>query len=251
MKAVDSIPGEIITILNASQRVAVLTGAGISAESGVPTFREAQTGLWAKYDPLQLATPEAFQADPKQVWDWYLWRRELISSTQPNPGHDALVRLENYFPDFTLITQNVDGMHQLAGSQAVIELHGNIFRTKCSLDGRIYSGPLDPSETPYLCPDCGSLLRPDVVWFGESLPAAAIENAIQAASTCQVFISIGTSALVEPAASLPYIALGNSAYVLEINPQATPLSRDASCTIRGNAGDILPRIFAQLVEMKQ
>ena len=151
-----NIPVEVVDTLKSSQFVAVLTGAGISAESGVPTFRDAQTGLWAKYDPLQLATPEAFQNNPQLVWDWYLWRRELISGSQPNSGHLALVDLETFYPEFTLITQNVDGLHQSAGSTGVIELHGNIFRTKCSRDGRIISDPRGPSGSVPLCPECSS-----------------------------------------------------------------------------------------------
>lgn len=247
MIAADAIPGEIIDVLKTSSKVAVLTGAGISAESGVPTFREAQTGLWAKYDPLQLATPEAFRNDPRLVWDWYTWRRELISNSLPNPGHHALVEMESFFPGFTLITQNVDGMQQLAGSRQVIELHGNIFRTKCSRDGRLTSGILDSSASPPMCPDCGSYLRPDVVWFGEGIPAKALDRALQATNSCDLFLSIGTSTLVEPSASLPFIALDTGARVIEINPQTTPLSRSASYSIRGKAGDVLPKLTARMV----
>jgi NAD-dependent deacetylase len=248
MIAADAIPGEIIDVLKTSSKVAVLTGAGISAESGVPTFRGAQTGLWAKYDPLQLATPEAFRSNPKLVWDWYTWRRELIASTLPNPGHHALVDLELFFPEFSLITQNVDGLHQLAGSKEVIELHGNIFRTKCAADGSLFSEPLDLTRTPPLCPGCGSYLRPDVVWFGESLPAGALGHAMRATNTCEIFFSIGTSTLVEPSASLPFIALENGATVIEINPQATPLTSKASHSICGRAGDILPILAAQILK---
>jgi NAD-dependent deacetylase len=247
MIAADAIPGEIIDVLKTSSKVAVLTGAGISAESGVPTFRGAQTGLWAKYDPLQLATPEAFRNDPELVWDWYTWRRALISNSLPNPGHHALVEMESFFSGFTLITQNVDGMHQLAGSRQVIELHGNIFRTKCSRDGRLISGIPDAFESPPRCPECGSYLRPDVVWFGEGLPARALENALQATNSCDLFLSIGTSTLVEPSASLPFIALDTGARVIEINPQPTPFSPSASYSIRGKAGDVLPKLTTQLV----
>ena len=243
----DIFPGEIIEALRANCRVAILTGAGISAESGVPTFRQAQTGLWAKYDPLQLATPGAFQNDPKLVWDWYSWRRELISQSQPNPSHIALVDLENHYPEFTLITQNVDGLHQMAGSTAVIELHGNIFRTKCSRENRLILEEFEAAETPPRCPLCEAYLRPDVVWFGESLPEEELDRALQAASTCQAFISIGTSTLVEPAASLPFIALRNGAMVLEINPQTTPLTPQASYLIRGKAGDVLPILAVQVI----
>ena len=241
------IPVELIEILRTSHRVVVLTGAGISAESGVPTFRQAQTGLWAQFDPLQLATPGVFKNDPKLVWDWYTWRRKLISESQPNPGHKALVDLENHYPEFTLITQNLDGLHQMAGSTEVIELHGNIFRTKCSRENRLISEEFEAAETPPRCPLCEAYLRPDVVWFGESLPEVELDRAIQAASTCQVFISIGTSTLVEPAASLPFIALRNGATVLEINPQTTPLTPQASYLIRGKAGDVLPILAAQVI----
>jgi len=243
---VDKIPVELIEILRTSHRVVVLTGAGISAESGVPTFRQAQTGLWAQFDPLQLATPGAFQNDPKLVWDWYSWRRKLISESQPNPGHNALVDLENHYPEFTLITQNVDGLHQMAGSTQVIELHGNIFRTKCSRENRLISGKIQTAETPPFCPNCGANLRPDVVWFGESLPEDELDQALGAVSTCQVFISIGTSTLVEPAAALPFIALRNGAMVLEINPQITPLTPQASYSVQGNAGDLLPILAVQV-----
>ena len=237
----------MLEILHASSNVAVLTGAGISAESGVPTFRQAQTGLWSQFDPLQLATPQAFQNDPKLVWDWYAWRRKLISESHPNSGHHALADLENYFPEFTLITQNVDGFHQLAGSKAVIELHGNIFRTKCSQENRLITDPPQTTETPPFGPHCGELLRPDVVWFGESLPAEALNKAMRAVNACQVFISIGTSTLIEPAASLPFIALHSGATVLEINPQITPLTPIASYSVRGKAAEVLPKLAAELI----
>jgi len=247
MTTLIDIPDEVVDDLESSQFVAVLTGAGISAESGVPTFRDAQTGLWAKYDPLQLATPEAFQNDPQLVWDWYLWRKELISGSQPNPGHLALVDLEAFYPEFKLITQNVDGLHQSAGSTGVIELHGNIFRTKCSRDGRIISEPLGPSGSVPLCPECSSYLRPDVVWFGENLVTDTLKTALEAARSCEVFISIGTSTFVEPSASLPFLALDNGATVLEINPRSTPLTQRASFSIRGNAGEILPALAAEII----
>ena len=243
----EKFPGEIIEVLRASSSVAILTGAGISAESGVPTFRQAQTGLWAQFDPLQLATQQAFQNDPKLVWDWYSWRRELISKSQPNLGHIALVDLESYYPEFTLITQNVDGLHQMAGSTAVIELHGDIFRTKCSRENKLISEEFGTADIPPRCPHCAAYLRPDVVWFGESLPEDELDRALQAATTCEAFISIGTSTLIEPAASLPFIALRNGAAVLEINPQTTQLTPMASCSVQGNAGDVLPILAAQVI----
>lgn len=240
------IPGEIIQLLRSSTNIAVLTGAGISAESGIPTFREAQTGLWSQYDPMQLATPEAFSKDPKLVWDWYLWRREVIKNAHPNPGHLALVNLEIYYLSFTLITQNVDGLHQAAGSKQVVELHGNIFRSKCSRENLEFA--LDPENCGYppRCPSCDGYLRPDVVWFGESLPEAAIQRALQATQECQVFLSIGTSSLVEPAASFPSFAQSNGAIVIEINPQYTPLTNYANLSIRGNAGEVLPHLVMQV-----
>jgi NAD-dependent deacetylase len=241
------LPGDILATLKSSQNLAVLTGAGISAESGVPTFREAQTGLWSRYDPQQLATQQAFDDNPQLVWDWYTWRRGIISGSQPNPGHTALVDLEKFIPEFTLITQNVDGLHQSAGSHKVVELHGNIFRSKCVRENKPISDERQPKAAVPRCPDCGGYLRPDVVWFGESLPEDALEKAIHAASSCQAFLSIGTSTLVHPAASLPFLARRNGALILEINPQTTPLTALASYSIRGNAGDILPGLVFELL----
>lgn len=247
------IPAELANQLRAAHRVAVLTGAGISAESGVPTFREAQTGLWARYNPEDLATPEAFRRDPKLVWEWYAWRRELVRQAQPNAGHWALAEMERRIPQFTLITQNVDGLHRRAGSQQLLELHGDLFRTKCFQDDQSVETwtdhneipPRCPHEIPPRCPRCGGLLRPDVVWFGEMLPTATLRAAEQAASTAEIFFSIGTSALVYPAADLPFTALTTGATVVEINPQPTPLSAHASYSLQGAAGEILPALLAQ------
>lgn len=239
-------PSEIIEILKSSQRVAALTGAGISAESGVPTFREAQTGLWSHFDPAELATPQAFHQNPKLVWEWYNWRRDLISRSHPNPGHYALVEMEKIFSEFTLITQNVDGLHRIAGSHATIELHGDISRTKCSFENQIISDWPETDAIPPNCPHCGELLRPDVVWFGESLPTEPLEAAFEAASSCQVFLSIGTSALVEPAASLPFVALRNEAAIIEINPQETPLTPLASYSYHHPAGEALPELVSEM-----
>jgi len=235
-------PADLITRLRGAQRVAVLTGAGISAESGVPTFREAQTGLWAQYDPQELATPTAFRRNPRLVWEWYAWRRELVAQAQPNPGHLALVAMEQWVPQLTLITQNVDGLHGRAGSQRVIELHGNIMRTKCFADGRSITTWPPTDDVPPRCPHCGDYLRPDVVWFGESLPYDALATAVAAARACDVFLSIGTSAVVQPAASLPLEALQTGATIVEINPQPTPLSRYATFVLAGLAGEILPQL---------
>jgi NAD-dependent deacetylase len=234
-----AIPSELVEALREARSVAVLTGSGISAESGVPTFREAQTGLWELYDPQRLATPEAFARDPKLVWEWYEWRRELVEKAHPNPGHRALAQLEALVPDFTLITQNVDGLHARAGSQNVIELHGNILRTKCSVEGMSVE-EYENDASPPLCPNCGAPLRPDVVWFGEMLPHEAMEAASAAARGCDLFLSIGTSSLVYPAAGLPREALAHGAAVAEINLDETPLSADVRHALRGKAGDLLP-----------
>ncbi|HET7478967.1 MAG TPA: NAD-dependent deacylase, partial [Rubrobacteraceae bacterium] len=236
------IPGGVVEALRNARSVTVLTGSGISAESGVPTFRDAQSGLWARYDPMQLATPEAFVRDPQLVWRWYSWRRELIGAAAPNTGHRALVELERRVPSFTLVTQNVDGLHQEAGSGLALELHGNIRRTKCSREDKTIESPGE--EEPPRCPDCGAYLRPDVVWFGEALPEGVMEGASRAARECDLFLSIGTSSLVYPAASLPYEALENGAQVVEVNPEATPLTPHAAYSIRGSAGEVLPALVA-------
>jgi len=212
---------ELARALRSAPRVAALTGAGISAESGIPTFRDALTGLWARFRPEDLATPEAFQRNPELVWSWYRMRRERLRDIAPNPGHLALVELARRVPDFTLITQNVDGLHALAGSPDVIELHGNLTRVKCfAADhpaGDFAEAGAGSNAVP-LCAQCGSPLRPDVVWFGESLPVEALRRAQAAARSCAVFLSIGTSNLVEPAASLPWLAAAEGASVIVVNP---------------------------------
>ncbi|MFN2290134.1 MAG: SIR2 family NAD-dependent protein deacylase [Anaerolineae bacterium] len=221
--------------------VTVLTGAGISAESGVPTFR-GEGGLWRNYRAEDLATPQAFRRDPALVWEWYDWRRGLVGACQPNAAHETLAEMEDALPELTLVTQNVDGLHRLAGSRNVLALHGNIWRLRCSRgcrpnweDRRV---PLP--EIPPRCPDCGALARPDVVWFGESLPRRELEAAFEAAQRCQVMLVVGTSAVVQPAASLPVVALDRGAYVVEVNPQSTPLSAVVDEVIRGPAAQALP-----------
>ncbi len=237
---------QLLETLRTAQNVAVLTGAGVSAESGVPTFREAQTGLWAKYRPEELATPGAFRADPQKVWAWYQWRRELIAGVAPNPGHEALAAMEaklrSQGASFTLITQNVDGLHQQAGSENIIELHGDITRTTCSQCGAVVERWEQPETPPPHCPHCDSLLRPDVVWFGENLPLGALDAALEAARESDVFFSIGTSAVVQPAASLPILALEAGALVVEINPDRTPISDRVQHHFQGEAGRILPKL---------
>ena len=239
-------PVELIQQLAGAKRVTVLTGAGVSAESGVPTFRDAQTGLWAKFKPEDLATPQAFRRNPRLVWEWYEWRRKRVADVQPNPAHLALAEMEKRFPRFQLITQNVDGLHQRAGSRNVIELHGNITRTKCFDEGTIISSWPDTGDIPPKCPNCGGLLRPDVVWFEEPMPEAELELAMQASTRCDIFFSIGTSAAVYPAASLPYEALRNGATTVEINPQPTPFTSQSHYVLAGPAGVVLPQLLASL-----
>ncbi len=232
---------DLINALRNAQRVTVLTGAGVSAESGVPTFRDAQTGLWAQYNSEELATPEAFQRNPRLVWEWYAWRRQLVAQAAPNPAHLALAEIERRVPNFTLITQNVDGLHQRAGSVNLIELHGNVGRVICAVE-RIEVTAWDASTLPPLCPHCGAYLRPDVVWFGEQLPGAALVAALEASSACDLFCSIGTSGLVEPAASLPQIALEDGATVAVINLDITTNSYPQCHFINARAGELLPAL---------
>lgn len=235
-------PSSLLSFLRKVERAVVLTGAGVSQESGLRTFRDAQSGLWAQYRPEDLATPQAFARDPQLVWDWYALRREKARSAEPNPGHFALVEMEKRIAEFTLITQNVDGLHQRAGSVRVVELHGNLQRVKCSRCGQQASAWEAASPKVPQCLRCGGLLRPDVVWFGESLPPHALAAAIQASQTCQVFFSIGTSGLVQPAASLAYAARERGAVVVEINLEPTPLTGQVDFFLQGKSGEILPAL---------
>jgi NAD-dependent deacetylase len=236
------VPAELADTLRKAERLTVLTGAGISAESGVPTFREAQTGLWARFRPEQLATQAAYKRDPRLVWEWYTWRRELTARAQPNLGHYALVEIEHHISNFILITQNVDGLHQRAGSRNVVELHGNIQRNQCMEEGIPVDSWADCGEIPPRCPSCGGLLRPGVVWFGENLPEDALQTAWIAAETADMFLSIGTSTLVEPAASLSFNALQHGATVVEVNPNETPLTHLAAYSLKGPSGLLLPKL---------
>ncbi|GMV32300.1 MAG: NAD-dependent deacylase [Chloroflexi bacterium CFX1] len=235
-------PQNFLRFLVSASRVAILTGAGVSQESGLKTFRDAQTGLWAQYKPEDLASPEAFVRDPKLVWDWYAWRREAIKGARPNPGHYALVEMEKRIPEFTLITQNVDGLHRFAGSQNVLELHGNIQKVRCSQCGTFAETWDDDSESVPACEICGGALRPDVVWFGESLPRDGLESAVNASRSCQVFFSIGTSGVVQPAAALAHAARNNGSVVVEINAEPTPLTPTVDFAFHGKSGVILPEL---------
>lgn len=237
-----NIPDELIRFLRKAERVAALTGAGVSQESGLRTFRDAQTGLWAQYKPTELASPEAYERDPKLVWDWYAWRREAIKGVRPNPGHYALVDMAYHVPDFSLITQNVDNLHRMAGSPKLIELHGNIQRVKCSSCGQQAEAWDEANGDVPECEACGGMLRPDVVWFGESLPRAELESAVKAARACHVFFSIGTSGMVQPAASLAYAARNRGAVVVEVNAEPTPLTPKVDFAMHGKSGEILPSL---------
>ena len=237
-----TVPAELVGALRDARSVAVLTGAGVSAESGVPTFRDALTGLWSNFKPEELATPEAFRRNPRLVGEWYASRRQKARSVEPNAGHYALAEVERRVRDFTLVTQNVDGLHQRAGSRNVIELHGNITRVKCFTEGTLVSS-WQEDEAPPKCPACGDDLRPDVVWFNEALPEGAFEAAERHVRQCDVFFSIGTSSVVYPAALLPEIAFRSRAVVVEINPDDTPLTPLATFSLRGNSGVVLPELL--------
>ncbi|MBD3332048.1 NAD-dependent protein deacylase [candidate division GN15 bacterium] len=233
---------QIAELLQNSRRCAVLTGAGISAESGVPTFR-GEEGLWGKFRPEELASMDAFMANPKMVWEWYNWRRQLMGDVKPNPGHHALADLEQIMPSFWVITQNVDGLHKMAGSGNILELHGNIHRNKCVKCNQLCGEDvdIDPDNIP-TCTHCGGQLRPDVVWFGEMLDPVVINRAFAESEQADVFLSVGTSAVVHPAASLPMAARSEGAKLVEINPEPTPLTDLADISVRAKSGEFLPRV---------
>ncbi len=241
-------PTDLIRFLKKADRVSVLTGAGVSQESGLRTFRDAQTGLWAQYKPEDLASPEAFARDPKLVWDWYAWRREAIKGVRPNAGHYALVEMEKKISAFTLITQNVDGLHRFAGSRNVLELHGNILRVRCADCGTFTETWGDDTESVPRCEKCTGLLRPDVVWFGEALPRVELESAVNAAREAQVFFSIGTSGVVQPAATLAHAARNKGSVVVEINAEPTPLTAKTDFAFHGKSGEILPELVRAVWE---
>ena len=237
---------EFLNILLNCNNCVVLTGAGISAESGVPTFR-GKEGLWGKLKPEELATMDAFIANPKVVWEWYNWRRDLINKVRPNPGHFALTELEKRFDSFTLITQNVDGLHEKAGTKNILELHGNVYRNKCLDCQQIFieSDDIDPANIP-TCNYCGGKIRPDIVWFGEMLDEDIIQEAFYVTEQADLFLSIGTSALVHPAASLPVIAKQHGATLVEINIDETPISSLSDFNWKSKAGEFLPELCEKL-----
>lgn len=235
----------LVEALRTARCAAVLTGAGISADSGVPTFRDAQTGLWAQYRPEELASPEAFARDPDTVWQWYRWRRQKVAAAQPNAGHEALATLEARLPDLRLVTQNVDGLHRRAGHRDVVEFHGNIDVNRCHREGRIVEVD-DATDSPPACPHCGTTVRPGVVWFGEAIPQEALERATAATEACDLFLAVGTSSVVYPAAGLAQMARRGGACVAEINPDATELSDSVDFRIQARAAEALPQILERL-----
>lgn len=229
--------------LRSAQNVVALTGAGISAESGVPTFR-GENGIWKKMRPEELANFDAFMRNPKLVWEWYEYRRQLIHNVQPNAGHYALVEMERRYASFTLVTQNVDNLHQRAGNKHVVEMHGNIMRNKCMLCERYYTAVLDlnPEKGVPLC-ECGGYIRPDVVWFGELIPEQSLIDTNESLENCDLMFSIGTSGIVYPAASFPGIGKRNGAYVVEVNIERTILSSEMDEVLLGPSGKILPELL--------
>jgi NAD-dependent deacetylase len=242
----------LVSALRGARAVVVLTGAGVSAESGIPTFRDAMEGLWAKYDPSRLATPEAFAHDPETVTRWYDWRRAKCAAAKPNPAHRALAKLENHLTSqkrrFTLLTQNVDRLHQAAGSRSVVELHGTLWVwrcTRCGVEREEREVPFQ--EYPPRCA-CGGARRPGVVWFGETLPDDALETAHAALQVCDLFFSVGTSAVVEPAASFIHVARQRGAKTVEINRDPTPVSRVVDWSLPGKAGEIVPAVVERAFE---
>ncbi|MEM1054228.1 MAG: NAD-dependent deacylase [Bacteroidota bacterium] len=244
----------LVRRLAEGERVAVLTGAGVSAESGVPTFRDPD-GLWQRFRPEELANVEAFLRNPVLVQGWYAHRRAVVEEVIPNPGHEALAELEvlvvSRGGSFLLATQNVDGLHQRAGSERVVELHGSLVRSYCMSCERLASREEvagTEEGVPAQCPACGGLIRPDVVWFGEMLPEAAIRKAETAALEADVFLSVGTSGVVFPAAGLPLAAHATGAYVAEVNPEPSEIARSLSEQVAGRAGEVLPALVAAVRE---
>lgn len=247
------IPATLLNALRSADHVVVFTGAGVSAESGIPTFRDSLTGLWERFDAASLATADAFSRDPALVWGWYEWRRMQVLQAQPNPAHRAIAQLARQVPKLTLVTQNVDDLHERAGSAEVIHLHGSLHQPRCFNCSCMPDGPLGvPDEPeggrrlePPRCEFCGGPLRPGVVWFGENLPAGALEAAFAAARTCDLLISVGTSGMVYPAAQVPMLAWDSGAVVVHVNPQAHVDHPEREYALAGPAGEQLPALLGQ------
>ena len=232
-------------------RVAVLSGAGISAESGVPTFRDDKNGLWARFDPYELSSTQGWRDNPERVWGWYLWRHYLVANVEPNDGHRAIAAWQDHV-DVSVITQNVDDLHERAGSAPVHHLHGSLFEFRCASCNLSYTDALPAMPEPALeieppvCLRCGGLIRPDIVWFGEPLPDGPWQSAVEATQAADIMVVVGTSAIVYPAAGLPELALSQGTVVIEVNPEPTPLSASATISIRESASRALPALLQRL-----
>jgi NAD-dependent deacetylase len=238
-------PDILKRIVNATT-AAALTGSGVSAESGVPTFRGAD-GMWRNRKHQELASMDGFLDDPRLVWEWYDWRRTTIASLAPNAGHYALTEMETVYEKFTMLTQNVDGYHILAGSRDVVELHGNIWRVRCLKEGKVMENRETPlKRIPPVCPDCKGLIRPHIIWFGEELETDILKKAGTAARESQVFFVIGTSGVVQPAASLAGLAKRQGAMVVEINLERTPITENADLFLQGPSGQVLPALLKMI-----
>ena len=244
------IPELLLARLSDARSIGVLTGAGVSAESGISTFRDPD-GLWTKFNPMELSSIDGFMANPERVWDWYQYRKKIANEAKPNPGHYALAEMEKIFDNFSAFTQNVDRLHQRAGLNNVYELHGNIIENKCFDCGRPFTDETDlPDKQLPVCPYCGGKIRPKVVWFGEQLPQDVLQLADSVARTCDVFFSVGTSAEVYPAAALPHTAKQYGALLVEVNPNATPLSSYADVHLQAPSGEALPQLLEAFKKYK-
>lgn len=235
-------------------RVTLLSGAGMSAESGVPTFRDVETGLWAHVDPYEISSSDGWERHPERVWAWYLWRHYMMGAVDPNAGHLAVAAWEDY-AEVHVVTQNVDNLHERAGSSRVYHLHGSLFEFRCDRCGSPYAEDLpampEPVEVvePPQCPHCGGLIRPNVVWFGEGLPDEAWDRSVEAVAKADVVVVVGTSSVVYPAAGLPEAAVANGIPVIEVNPQATPLSAACTAVVRETSATALPQLLQRLPEL--
>ena len=244
MGGVDEAIARAAQLFSAASTAVCLTGAGVSAESGVPTFRDAQTGLWSRFDAEELATPQGFRRDPGLVWRWYMWRLEQLGAAAPNPGHLALAELARLCEEFLLVTQNVDDLHEQAGSTDMLHLHGSLFNFRCAACTAPHHLTVEErgADSPPACGLCGDLVRPDVVWFGESLPWDAVEEAAAAAHGCDVMLVVGTSGLVYPASQLPLVGRQAGATVIDVNPEPGPISSIADVFLQGKSGEVLPAL---------
>jgi NAD-dependent deacetylase len=250
---------DLVSRLNGARHVVVFTGAGVSAESGIPTFRDRQTGLWRNFDAQALATPEAFERDPALVWGWYEWRRSMVRASEPNAAHRAIAALQGRVAQLTLITQNVDDLHERAGSAPVLHLHGRLGSPYCSVCGCEYAPALADAAAaeaampadggrlqPPRCGRCGGRVRPGVVWFGETLPILAWQQALDASRACDAFLCVGTSSIVEPAAGLTRVAIAAGSITVQVNTDQTVLDDWVTLNLRGPAALVLPELVARV-----